>query len=160
MKPNNDFHYRIIKARVAETLIKELFQNCGYTVFEYGMERTVPNIIGKIQDKNEETAIQIRSMPDFVVQNSIHGKLDYLEVKYRKNGQFNFHNLLKDYPYHNAIFVIVSKTDIYAISYKELVKLNQGEALCKLEDYKHFSLDLALVEKYKAYAQAFFSGVE
>ncbi len=124
------------------------------------MERTVPNIIGKIQDRNEETALQIRSMPDFVVQNSVNGKLDYLEVKYRKNGQFNFSNLLKDYPYHNAIFVIVSKTNIYAISYKELMELNHGEALCKLENYKHFTLNTALIEKYKGYAQAFFSGVE
>lgn len=55
---NNDFYYRIIKAHIAETLIKELFQNCGCTVLEYGMERTLPKILGKIQDKDDETMKQ------------------------------------------------------------------------------------------------------
>lgn len=38
----NNFHYRMIKARIAETIVKELFQICGYSVFEHGMERAMP----------------------------------------------------------------------------------------------------------------------
>ncbi|WP_319589274.1 hypothetical protein [uncultured Draconibacterium sp.] len=159
--PNKDFHYRLIKARVAETLIKELFQNCGYTVFEYGMERTVPTILGKIQDKDEETAKQIRSMPDFVVQCPENGQLNYVEVKYRKSGKFRLSDLIKDYPYKNAIFIIVSKSTIRVISYNEL---EQGNSLpangCSLEDCETFNLNKELVEKYKTYSASFFDGVE
>lgn len=158
---NQDFHYRIIKARIAETLIKELFQNCGYTVFEYGMERTVPSILGKIQNRNEETAKQIRSMPDFVVQNNKTGKLDYVEVKYRKNERFGLNDLIEGYPYKNAIFIIVSKTNIWIISYKEL---EQGKTIphggSPLENSELFMLDKSLIQKYKQYAISFFKGVE
>lgn len=160
MISNNDFHYRIIKARIAETLVKELFQNCGYTVFEYGMERTVPAILGKIQDKQEKTAVQIRSMPDFVVQ-SPSGVLHYVEVKYRKNGIFSISDLIKDFPFHNANFIIVSKQSIQVINYAEL---KEGKTLpqnnCNLADFKLFNLDKTIVEKYTQYASSFFEGVE
>jgi hypothetical protein len=73
-----------------------LFQNCGYTVSEYGMERTLPNILRKIQNRDEETAKQIRSMPDFVVQNPENGQLNYVEVKYRKSGKFRLSDLIKE----------------------------------------------------------------
>ncbi|WP_321996380.1 hypothetical protein [Draconibacterium orientale] len=158
---NNDFHYRIIKARVAETLVKELFQNCGYTVFEYGMERTVPSILGRIQDKDEETAKQIRSMPDFVVQNSKNGKLDYVGVKYRKDGRFSLSDLIEEYPYKNAIFIIVSKHNIKAITYSELKegKNIQADGV-NLEEFPVFDLSKELVWKYRRYAESFFDGVE
>ncbi len=159
--PNHDFHYRIIKARIAETLIKELFQNCGYTVFEYGMERIVPAILGKIQDKNEETAKQIRSMPDFVVQNIANGKLDYVEVKYRKDGRFSIKDLIEGFPYKNAVFIVVSKNSIRATTFADL---EEGKKLpddgIKLEDFKAFTLDKQLVWKYRQYAESFFEGVE
>ena len=159
--PNQDFHYRLIKARIAETLIKELFQNCGYTVFEYGMERTVPTILEKIQDRNEETTKQIRSMPDFVVQNIENGKLDYVEVKYRKDGRFSIKDLIDGFPYKNAIFIVVSKYSIKAITFSDL---ERGKKLpddgIKLEDFKAFDLDKQLIWKYRQYVESFFDGVE
>lgn len=158
---NNDFHFRMIKARIAETLVKELFQNCGYTVFEYGMERTVPAILGKIQDKDEVIARQIRSMPDFVVQNSRNGKLDYVEVKYRKDGRFSIGDLIDDFPYKNAIFIIVSKHNIKVITYEDLEsgKKIPGDGV-NLEDFALFDLGKEMVWKYRRYAESFFDGVE
>jgi len=41
---NHNFHYRMIKARVAETIIKELFLVSGYNVFDYGMERSLRSL--------------------------------------------------------------------------------------------------------------------
>lgn len=158
---NNDFHYRIIKARIAETLIKELFQNCGYSVFEYGMERSVPTILGKIQDRNEETAKQIRSMPDFVVQNAKNGKLDYVEVKYRKDGRFSLSDLIEDYPYKNAIFIIVSKHNIKAITFADLEEsLTIQTKGVNLEEFPLFDLNKEMVWKYRRYTESFFDGVD
>ncbi len=161
-KPNRDFHYRIIKARIAETIIKELFQVCGFNVFEYGMERTVPAILGKIKDKTEKTALQIRTMPDFVVQNNYTGQLLYLEVKYRKSGKFSIMDLQEDFPYKNAWFIIVTKSDFKCISYKQL---NEGEKLngspnYLLEDNSIFNLNRQIVINYKNYSKNFFKGVE
>ncbi len=38
------FRYNMVKGRVAETLIQELFLSLGYNVFHYGMERSVPGM--------------------------------------------------------------------------------------------------------------------
>ena len=35
----------MIKGRIAETLIEELFLSLGFNVFRYGMENTVPGIM-------------------------------------------------------------------------------------------------------------------
>lgn len=158
---HQDFHYRIIKARVAETIIKELFQANGYIVYEYGMEKTLPNILGKIQDQDTEIAKSIRSMPDFVVQNAKDGKLDYVEVKYRKKGAFGLGDLISDYPYKNAIFIIVSKTAIQVCSFHQL---DEGDYLPEkgydLIDSELFELSRESVRKYTAYIQSFFDGIE
>lgn len=42
--PLPTFSENAIKGRVAETIIQELFLMLGYSVFHYGMERSVPGI--------------------------------------------------------------------------------------------------------------------
>nr|WP_319512346.1 hypothetical protein [uncultured Draconibacterium sp.] len=161
---NNNFHYRMIKARVAETIIKELFQYCGYNVYEHGMERSMPTIAGKLNYDTSDTAMQIRKMPDFVVQAPPPiNKLHYVEVKYRKACDFPVSSdLIKDYPYTNAWFIIVSKKDIRCISCQQILA---GEDLrCNdsylLENVLEFGLDKKLVKQFTNYAVRFFEGVE
>ena len=70
-------------------------------------------------------------------------------------------NLIEDYPYKNAIFVIISKKRIRAISFSDL---EQGKRIpddgSRLEEFKTFDLDKQLVWKYRQYAESFFDGVE
>lgn len=47
-----EFSHNLIKGRVAETIVQELFQANDYNVFSYGMERTVPAIIHGIRGMN------------------------------------------------------------------------------------------------------------
>ena len=42
---DEEYRENMIKARIAETLIEELFLQLGYSVFRYGMENTVPGIM-------------------------------------------------------------------------------------------------------------------
>jgi len=161
---NNHFHYRMIKARIAETIIKELFQLCGFNVFEHGMERTMPTITGKLNCDESDTALKIRKMPDFVVQAPPpDNKLHYVEVKYRKSSNFPASSdNIKNYPYKNAWFIIVSKKDIRCISYQQIMA---GENLKKddsylLENSKEFNLNTDLVKQFQKYATDFFNGVE
>lgn len=160
--PYNNFNYRIIKARIAETLIKELFQECGFSVYENGMERTQPILMSKIKNGNSEIAEHIRYSPDFVIQNPNSGELFYLEVKYRKNGYFNFSELPENFPYKNAFFIIISKEDIQWINYKLLSEgryLSQNSRM-QLEECNIFKLDKEKVLQYKQYAKDFFSNVK
>lgn len=41
----NSFHYRLIKARVAETIINELFHVSGFNVFDYSIDRSMLDIL-------------------------------------------------------------------------------------------------------------------
>ena len=163
MKPNN-FHYRMIKARVAETIIKELFQVCGYKVFEHGMERSMPVITGQINRDDSDVALQIRKMPEFVVQAPPPDScLNYLEVKYRKNGRFpSKSDNIENYPYKNAWFIVVSKTEFRCISYQQIMegeKINGNDDFL-LENSQVFKLDKSLVQLYLDYSKSFFEGVE
>jgi hypothetical protein len=159
----NNFHYRLIKARVAETIIKELFLMSGYHVFDYGMERSMPLITGKLNLDNSETALQIRKMPDFVVQSpSPRNELFYVEVKYRKNSQFpTATDDLTNFPYTNAWFIIVSQNEIRCISYAQIVLGKQiSDDDCLLENSEIFHLEKDKVLLFKEYARQFFSGVK
>ena len=59
----------MIKGRIAETLIEELFLSLGFNVFRYGMENTVPGIMKLLKGVRSDVADTIRKMPDFVIQN-------------------------------------------------------------------------------------------
>ena len=106
------FHFRILKAHVAETLIKELFKLNNYNVFNFGMEEVLPGIVGSLNTNTSAEAQGIRQLPDFVVQSNKDGSLHYVEVKYRHNGRFKITELPNDFKYINAFFIIVHKTGI------------------------------------------------
>ena len=156
-----NFNYNLIKGRVAETIIQQLFLELGFHVFNYGMEYASPQMLGKVNDKNSPTALQIRNMPDFVIQDP-KGELYYLEVKYRGNGKFNRKSLNKDFPYKNALFVIVSKEKIQCLSFQDLdsgLEINPSTNY-ELYNRKEFStVDKTIVKRYLNYCIKFFQGV-
>lgn len=114
------FQLNMIKGRIAETLIRELFLAMGYNIFHYGMERSVPAITGLLNGVYSENAMQIRQMPDFIIQQSASKEVFFAEVKYRKNGKFDRKDLPDNYPWTNALFIIVSPGAVKAISFEEL----------------------------------------
>ena len=48
------YRYNMIKGRIAETLIQELFLSLGYNVFRYGMENTIPGIMELLKGVRSE----------------------------------------------------------------------------------------------------------
>ena len=87
----------MIKGRIAETLIEELFLSLDYNVFRYGMENTVPGIMKLLKGVRGDVATNIRRMPDFVVQKD--KSVFFVEVKFRTSESFTLDDLPKDYPY-------------------------------------------------------------
>lgn len=152
-----------IKGRIAETIVEELFRFMGYNVVRYGVENTAPEIMHLLRGMRSEEAIQIRSMPDFIVQKD--EKVFFLEVKYRANEEFSRENLPADYPYENAYFVVVSKNHIKCITFKELkegkkISLNSsGNPYYYLGDRKEFELDKEIIIVFCEFAAKLFSNV-
>ena len=111
----------MIKGRIAETLIEELFLSLNYGVFRYGMENTIPGIVKLLSGVRGDVASNIRKMPDFVIQHPKDKSVYFVEVKFRANGEFDKEDSsLKDYPFKNAYFIVVSKKHIKCITYDEL----------------------------------------
>jgi hypothetical protein len=154
----------MIKGRIAETLIEELFLSLKYNVFRYGMENTVPGIMKLLGKVRSNVANDIRRMPDFVVQDASNGQVYFVEVKFRKNGDFALKDLKEKkkgkYPFENAYFVVVSKKHIKCITYGELMdgKVVDAKSRNWLGNRKEFGLDKDVIRQFCEFAVKFFDG--
>jgi len=152
----------MIKGRIAETLIEELFLSLKYNVFRYGMENTVPGIMELLKGVRSDVADNIRRMPDFVVQHPKTKDVYFIEVKFRAKEEFDINDKsLKNYPYKNAYFIVVSKKHIKCVSYSELEEGKKITPTSKnyLGSRKEFELDKDVIIQFCEFAVKFFKEV-
>lgn len=160
---DKEFNYRygMIKGRIAETLIQELFLSLNYNVFRYGMENTIPGIMELLRGVRSDVSQHIRRMPDFVIQNPESKDVYFVEVKFRANGEFRLKDLPKDYPYTNAYIIVVTKKHIKCLTVKEL---QEGKDITPdsknyLGNRKEFDLDKDVIVDFCNFAVQFFENV-
>lgn len=155
------YRYGMIKGRIAETLVQELFLSLGYNVFRYGMENTIPGIMELLKGVRSDVAQEIRRMPDFVMQNPKTKDVYFVEVKFRASGEFKLKDLPKNYPYENAYIILVSKKHIKCITVTEL---QEGKEITPtshnyLGNRKEFDLDKDVIIDFCNFAIQFFDKV-
>lgn len=157
----SNYRFNMIKGRIAETLIQELFLQLGYNVFRYGMENTIPAIMTLLKGVKTEVASEIKSMPDFVVQNPRNNEVYFVEVKFRANGTLTRRDIPKEYAWGNAYFILVSKKHIKCITFEELERGEEITATSKnyLGNRKEFNLDKDTIIEFCDFALTFFEGV-
>ena len=156
-----NYRYGMIKGRIAETLIQELFLGLGYNVFRYGMENTIPGIMELLKGVKSEVAQHIRRMPDFVIQHPVRKDVYFVEVKFRANGEFRAQDLPKDFPYTNAYVILVSKKHIKCLTVQELWdgKEMTPETKNYLGNRKEFYRDKDVIVDFCYFAIQFFESV-
>lgn len=156
-----NYRYGMIKGRIAETLIQELFLSLNYNVFRYGMENTIPGIMELLKGVRSDVAQEIRRMPDFVIQNPETKDVYFIEVKFRASGEFKAKDLPKGYPYTNAYIVLVSKKHIKCLTVQELLdgKEITPESRNYLGSRKEFDLDKDVIIDFCNFAILFFESV-
>ncbi len=150
----------MIKARIAETLVEELFLSMEWGVFRYGMENTIPGVMKLLRGVRSDVAENIKRMPDFVVQDK-QRNVYFIEVKFRANETYNSDDLPKDYPYDNAFFIVVSKKHIKCITVPELREGKEISPTSRnyLGSRKEFDLDKDTIIQFCEFAVRFFDGV-
>jgi len=155
------FRYGMIKGRIAETLIQELFLSLDYNVFRYGMENTIPGIMELLKGVRSDVAQEIRRMPDFVMQNPVTKDVYFVEVKFRASGEFKFKDLPKNYPYENAYIILVSKKHIKCITVEELKEGKEITTTSQnyLGKRKEFDLNKEVIIDFCKFATQFFENV-
>jgi len=158
---DRNYRYNMIKGRIAETLIQELFLSLDYNVFRYGMENTIPGIMELLKGVRSDVAQEIRRMPDFVVQEPNSKQVFFIEVKFRASGEFKLKDLPKNYPYENAYIILVSKKHIKCITVEELQagkEINESTRNY-LGSRKEFDLQKEIIIDFCEFAIQFFEGV-
>lgn len=155
------YRYNMIKGRIAETLIQELFLSLGYNVFRYGMENTIPGIMELLKGVRSDVAQEIRRMPDFVMQNPKTKDVYFIEVKFRASEEFSLKHLPKNYPYENAYIILVSKKHIKCITVEELQSGKEINPTSQnyLGKRKEFDLDKDVIIDFCKFAVQFFENV-
>lgn len=160
---DKDYSYRygMIKGRIAETLVQELFLSLEYNVFRYGMENTIPGIMELLKGVRSDVAQEIRRMPDFVIQSRKTKDVYFVEVKFRASGEFRYNNLPKNYPYENAFIILVSKKHIKCLTVQELKNGEEITPTSKnyLGNRKEFHLDKDVIVDFCNFAVQFFENV-
>lgn len=156
-----NFRYNMIKGRIAETLIQELFLSLKFNVFRYGMENTIPGIMELLKGVRSDVSNDIKNMPDFVVQDPRNNSVYFVEVKFRAAETFKFSDLPKDYPYTNAYIIVVSKKHIKCVTVDELKNGKEITPTCKsyLGSRKEFDLDKEVIIDFCEFAVKFFENV-
>jgi hypothetical protein len=158
---DKNYRYNMIKGRIAETLIQELFLSLEYNVFRYGMENTIPGIMDLLKGVRSDVAQEIRRMPDFVIQEPKSKAVYFIEVKFRASGEFKLKDLPKNYPYENAFIILVSKKHIKCITVDELKEGKEINATSRnyLGSRKEFDLDKDIIIDFCSFAVQFFESV-
>jgi hypothetical protein len=158
---DRNYRYNMIKGRIAETLIQELFLSMNYNVFRYGMENTIPGIMDLLKGVRSDVATDIRRMPDFVVQSRDTKDVYFVEVKFRASGEFRFKDLSENYPYMNAFIIVVSKKHIKCITVEELADGQEITPTSKnfLGNRKEFDLNKEVIIDFCKFAVQFFESV-
>ena len=155
-----EYRHNMIKARIAETLVEELFLSMEWGVFRYGMENTIPGVMKLLKGVRSDVAENIKRMPDFVVQDK-NRNVFFIEVKFRASEQFSINDLPRDYPYENAYIILVSKKHIKCITIQEL---REGKEITPstrnyLGSRKEFDLDKDTIISFCEFAVKFFDNV-
>lgn len=156
-----NYRYNMIKGRIAETLIQELFLSLKFNVFRYGMENTIPGIMELLKGVRTDVAKDIKNMPDFVIQDPRSNSVYFVEVKFRAAETFKYSDLPKDYPYTNAYIIIVSKKHIKCITVEELKSGKEVTPTCRnyLGSRKEFDMDKEVIIDFCDFAVKFFENV-
>lgn len=156
-----NYRYNMIKGRIAETLIQELFLSLKFNVFRYGMENTIPGIMELLKGVRTDVAKDIKNMPDFVIQDPRSNSVYFVEVKFRAAETFKYSDLPKDYPYTNAYIIIVSKKHIKCITVEELKGGKEVTPTCRnyLGSRKEFDMDKEVIIDFCDFAVKFFENV-
>ena len=82
-------HENLIKGRIAETIVEEMFRDAGYQVYRFGYESFLQSLVQKENKINKRNIVgkMVSSMPDFLVVKN--NKPDFIEVKFRKDGKLD-----------------------------------------------------------------------
>ena len=160
-----NFKYQLIKGRIAENLIQELFLSEGYKVFKFGIENNLPYLMQQIRTNKSQQALSLRVAPDLIIYDEKEGEIFYTEVKFCSNGNFDLDSRIEldKYMncYPNTVFFIVNPEGIFVV---EVERFRESRRIALNEEYSifnysRFSLRTKVIEQFEEIAWYLLSGI-
>lgn len=148
------YHYNMIKGRIAEAIVEEMFVKSQLDIYRFGMENMVPGILRRLKkSKSNIVTNQVRKMPDFIVQTA--RTVLFVEVKYRRDGVIQYSKLqeeFEEFPYPECILIVVSKSKIYCTTIEQLKEIKEltPDPKYHILNFPDFSLDKDVVNYFEA----------
>ena len=151
-----NFKFQLLKGRIAENLMQELFLSEGYQVFKFGIENNLPYLLQQIKGMGSHQALSLRVAPDLIIFEPISKGIHYVEVKFCSNGVYNLNpkiNLdtyIACYP--NTIFFIVSKHGILEVGieqFRESRKIDLTDQENLISNRSIFNLRPKVIEQFE-----------
>ncbi len=150
------FASNLVKGRIAEALIEEMFKEAGYQVYRFGYEAILQNISQINTDlKDSETKEKIKSIPDFIVV-SPKGSVQLIEVKYSADGKLRRSKLQKYlYFWNEARIILVTSTEPhFKISY--IRNFMKDGKLYPLEKDRFTTISPEVIKKFSNVVREYF----
>jgi len=108
----------MVKGRIAEAIVKCMFEDLGFEVIPYGYEHTCPTLAKKERLIKGDVKNHIRKAPDFIIVDK-ESNASFIEVKYRADGVYKKEKET-DYPYRECYIILLTTNYIGIEQYKDL----------------------------------------
>lgn len=152
------FASNVVKGRIAETLVEEMFKKSGYQVYRFGYEAILENVSQSgYKIKDSDTWNRIRSIPDFLVI-SPNGSIQLIEVKYSKTGTISPSKLEKyaNFWEEARIIVVGPNEPHFKISY--ISRFLEDGKLYPLEKDRFTTINPEIIKKFSQVVKEYFKG--
>ena len=151
-----DFASNVVKGRIAETLVEEMFKKSGYMVYRFGYEAVLENLSQNRRELQEsDTLDKIKSIPDFLVV-SPNGSVQLIEVKYSSTSNIQKSKLNKyaEFWKEARILLVIPNKPHFLINYIE--NFLKTEKMFPLEKDRYTKIDSKIIEKFSEVVKQYF----
>ena len=120
--------YNWAVGRKAEELVKDMMEELGFKVVQFGYEYLLPDFANKKKLLKGPAGELIRSQPDFLIVDPKDNHAYFIEVKYRKCGEIS-EKSIKDY--HENYIVLVSPAGLRIADWEYMIKNKDKSIIMK-----------------------------
>lgn len=156
-----NYSENMIKGRIAETIVSEMFREAGYFVYRFGYEGILQNFTQRdlLRMKKESyEAEKVSTMPDFIIMDK-EGAVSFIEVKYcgtRETEQkidIWLEKAVKYWP--EARLLIVRPSEPY-FTISTIASIVKSKNICRLEKYRSLPIAKNVIEMYAELVKRYF----
>jgi hypothetical protein len=134
-------HDYFLKGSIFKEIVKAMLEKSGYTVYPYGYESALPDVIKKLRDaRDSETTRRIKSSPDLLVYDDQVNDLMLVEVKMRSRvpPQIKPREIENYKEFWNDCILVVVVPEGNVFYAQRIGQLETKEVYYRIEDFERF----------------------